>query len=209
MQGAGHMMCRNVLLVVALLTALMLPACGGKPTPDVQAIETQVAARIFATQTASVPVKTPTPPHAPPIVKENKDEKLYGENVMVVQVPAGKRVTLKVMDLWKAPGDAPLPACAEAYLRFTWIVRQPYPDGRGGPGRRDVHPHGKWPEAGDWERCNRRGDRRVVRRANAVQQQPAGLLGRDPVCCRPRGFLTGSRDHHIDPGPQPQRRCCP
>ena len=123
------MLCRKVLFIVALLIALMLPACGGKPTPDVQAIETQVAARIFATQTASVPVKTPTPPHAPPIVKENKDEKLYGENVMVVQVPAGKRVTLKVMDLWKAPGDAPLPACAEAYLRVTWIVRQPYPDG--------------------------------------------------------------------------------
>jgi hypothetical protein len=121
---------RNEVLVIALLIALTLPACGGKPAADVQAIETQTAAKIFATQTASVPTKTPTPPHAPPIVKENKDEKLYGENVLVVQVPAGKRVTLKVMDLWKAPETAPVPSCAEAYLKFTWIVRQPYPDGR-------------------------------------------------------------------------------
>jgi hypothetical protein len=121
---------RNEVLVIALLIALTLSACGGKPAADVQAIETQVAAKIFATQTASVPAKTPTPPHAPTIVRENNDGTLYGENVMVVQVPAGKRVTLKVMDLWKAPETTPVPSCAEAYLKFTWIVRKPYPDGR-------------------------------------------------------------------------------
>jgi hypothetical protein len=75
-----------------------------------------------------IALKVVVPPHAPPIVREN-DEVLYGENVMVVKVPAGERVTLKVFDLWKAPVDMP-PECARAYLRFTWIVREPYPDGR-------------------------------------------------------------------------------
>jgi hypothetical protein len=91
----------------------------------VQAIETQTAAKIFATLTASLPTGTPAPPHAPPIVKESANEKLYGEKVMAVQVPAGQRVSLKVMDLWRAPEASPLPSCAEAYLRFTWIVRKP------------------------------------------------------------------------------------
>ena len=76
-----------------------------------------------------IALKAVIAPHAPPIAKENNDEKLWGESVKVVQVPAGERVTLKVSDLWKAPGDV-VPECAAAYLRFTWIVREPYPDGR-------------------------------------------------------------------------------
>ena len=68
-------------------------------------------------------------PHAPPIVKEHDNETLFDENVMVVQVPAGERVTLKVFDLWKGPADV-FPDCAKAYLRFTWVVREPYPDYR-------------------------------------------------------------------------------
>ena len=68
-------------------------------------------------------------PHAPPIVKEHNDEILFYDSVMVVPVPAGERVTFEVEDLWKATGDAPLPDCSSAYLRFTWIVREPYPDG--------------------------------------------------------------------------------
>ena len=52
---------RNTVLVIVLLVGLTFSACGGKPTPDVQALETQTAARIFATQTASVPTQTHTP----------------------------------------------------------------------------------------------------------------------------------------------------
>lgn len=55
------MVCRKVVLVIALLIGLTLPACGGKPTPDVRAIETQTAASIFATQTANAPTLTSTP----------------------------------------------------------------------------------------------------------------------------------------------------
>jgi hypothetical protein len=68
-------------------------------------------------------------PHAPPIVKESDDETLFAEGVKIVRAPAGERVTLKVSDLWRGPADA-LPECARAFLRFTWIVRRPYPDGR-------------------------------------------------------------------------------
>jgi len=73
-------------------------------------------------------LKPPVPPHAKPIVKQS-GEILYGDNVQVVKVPAGERIHLKVFDLWKGPGDV-APECASAYLRFTWIVREPYPDGR-------------------------------------------------------------------------------
>ena len=60
---------RNVVLVIALFIVLTLSACGGKPTPDVQAIETQTAAKIFATQTASVPTQTEyTPTDAAPAI---------------------------------------------------------------------------------------------------------------------------------------------
>ena len=52
---------RNVVLVIVMLIGLTFSACGGKPTPDVQALETQTAAKIFATQTASVPTQTHTP----------------------------------------------------------------------------------------------------------------------------------------------------
>jgi hypothetical protein len=76
-----------------------------------------------------IALKALVPPHAPPIVKESDNETLFDENVMVVKVPSGERVTLKVFDLWKGPGDA-VPECAKAYLRFTWIVPEPYPDGR-------------------------------------------------------------------------------
>jgi hypothetical protein len=76
-----------------------------------------------------IALKRLVPPHAPPIVKETADETLFSERVMVVKVPAGERVTLKVADLWTGPGDA-IPDCASGYLRFTWIVREPYPDGR-------------------------------------------------------------------------------
>ncbi len=69
------------------------------------------------------------PPHAPPIVKEPASETLFAERTMVVTVPAGERVALKVADLWTGPQDA-IPDCASGYLRFTWIVRDPYPDGR-------------------------------------------------------------------------------
>lgn len=52
---------RNVALDILLLICLTFSACASKPTPDVQAIETQTAAKIFATQTASVPEPTNTP----------------------------------------------------------------------------------------------------------------------------------------------------
>jgi hypothetical protein len=76
-----------------------------------------------------IALKRVVPPHAPPIVKVPADETLFAERVMVVKIPAGERVTLKVNDLWTGPGDA-IPDCAGGYLRFTWIVREPYPDGR-------------------------------------------------------------------------------
>ena len=44
---------KNVVLVIVLLIGLTFSACGGKSTPDVQAIETQTAAKIYATQTAA------------------------------------------------------------------------------------------------------------------------------------------------------------
>ncbi len=74
-------------------------------------------------------LKRVVPPHAPPIVKEPTDETLFAERVLVEKVPAGERVILKVADLWTGPQDA-IPDCATGYLRFTWIVREPYPDGR-------------------------------------------------------------------------------
>ena len=58
---------RDFLPVIVLFIGLTFSACGGKPTPDVQAIETQTAAKIFATQTASVPTRTEyTPTDAAP-----------------------------------------------------------------------------------------------------------------------------------------------
>jgi len=52
---------RGVILVVLLFFVLALSACGGSTASDARAVETQVAAKIFATQTASVPTETPTP----------------------------------------------------------------------------------------------------------------------------------------------------
>ena len=52
---------KNLVLAIVLLIGLVFSTCGGKPTPDVQAIETQTAAKIYATQTASVPIETATP----------------------------------------------------------------------------------------------------------------------------------------------------
>jgi hypothetical protein len=52
---------RNFGLIVVLLIGLTFSACGGRPTSDVQALETQIAAKIFATLTASVPNQTRTP----------------------------------------------------------------------------------------------------------------------------------------------------
>ena len=58
---------KNVVLVIVLLIGLTFSACGGKSTPDVQALETQTAAKIYATQTAAAPIPTDTPkPTAPP-----------------------------------------------------------------------------------------------------------------------------------------------
>ena len=37
---------KNVVLVIALLIGLTLPACGGKTTPYAQATETQTARRV-------------------------------------------------------------------------------------------------------------------------------------------------------------------
>jgi hypothetical protein len=42
---------KNIVLVIVMLIGLTFSACGGKPTPDVQALETQTAAKIFATPT--------------------------------------------------------------------------------------------------------------------------------------------------------------
>ena len=52
---------RGVILVTVLSLGLALSACGGTPTADVRAAETQIAAKIYATQTASVPTPTDTP----------------------------------------------------------------------------------------------------------------------------------------------------
>jgi hypothetical protein len=60
-QRSWHMARKNVVLVIVLLIGLTFSACGGKSTPDVQAVETQTAAKIFATQTASVPTQPVTP----------------------------------------------------------------------------------------------------------------------------------------------------
>ncbi len=49
---------RSIVIVVALLVSLISSACSGQPAPNIQAIETQTAAKIFATQTASVPNRT-------------------------------------------------------------------------------------------------------------------------------------------------------
>ncbi len=49
---------RKVILIIGLLISLTISACGGQPAPDVQSIETRTAARIFATQTASVSTQT-------------------------------------------------------------------------------------------------------------------------------------------------------
>lgn len=54
-------MCKKTTLAIVLLACLTFSACGGKPTPDVRAIETQTAAKIFATQTAVIPTQTQTP----------------------------------------------------------------------------------------------------------------------------------------------------
>jgi hypothetical protein len=52
---------RTAIIAIVLLIGLTLSACGGKPTQAVQEIETQTAAKIFATQTAGVPTLTNTP----------------------------------------------------------------------------------------------------------------------------------------------------
>jgi hypothetical protein len=58
---------RNTVLAIAVLIGLTFSACGGKPTPDVQALETQTATKIYATQTAAAPTPTDTPkPIVPP-----------------------------------------------------------------------------------------------------------------------------------------------
>ena len=38
-----------------------------------------------------IALKAVVPPHAPPIVKEDDNETLFDENVMVARVPAGER----------------------------------------------------------------------------------------------------------------------
>lgn len=70
---------------------------------------------------------TSTPPHAPPIQIQFEAE-LFAEQVMIVTVKSGEKVTLKVMDLWDAPLGAPTD-CVNAFVAFSWIVRDPYPEG--------------------------------------------------------------------------------
>lgn len=48
---------RKVILIIGLLISLTISACGGQSRPDLRAIETNVSAEIFATQTASVPTR--------------------------------------------------------------------------------------------------------------------------------------------------------
>lgn len=52
---------RSFVIVGILFLSLILSACKGTPTADVRAAETQIAAKIYATQTASVPILTKTP----------------------------------------------------------------------------------------------------------------------------------------------------
>ncbi len=72
-------------------------------------------------------VPTVIPPHAPEIVA-TPGRPLYAEKQIVVQLGHGERHTLSGRDLWSAPEGVPV-SCATAYIRFTWIVRDPYPAG--------------------------------------------------------------------------------
>ncbi len=73
----------------------------------------------------------PTPqveaPHAPPI-KLAFNAPLYDEQIKLLTVKSGEKTSLLVKDLWSAPAGTPV-SCATGFLAFTWIVRDPYPQG--------------------------------------------------------------------------------
>lgn len=73
------------------------------------------------------PTPMPTAPHAPPIQIDFEAE-LFAEQVMIITVKSGESVTLSMRDLWDAPIGTP-GDCMNSFVAFSWIVREPYPEG--------------------------------------------------------------------------------
>jgi hypothetical protein len=53
---------------------------------------------------------------------------LYDEQVLLLTIPSGGKEVIRIMDLWSAPEGTEV-SCASGFLAFTWIVRDPYPEG--------------------------------------------------------------------------------
>lgn len=71
------------------------------------------------------------PPHAPGIDafgRELDGATLFDENVEIVGIEPGQRQSASVQEWWAGPIDAPA-SCANAFIAFTWVVREPFPGG--------------------------------------------------------------------------------
>ena len=56
---------KGLLALLLIVCTVLVVACGGAPTPDKAAIETEVAMNVFATLTAQAPTATPIPTDTP------------------------------------------------------------------------------------------------------------------------------------------------
>src|SRR5687767_4522267 len=68
-------------------------------------------------------------PHAPEI-QVGTSEVTWGEDVMLVEIEAGKRHELEAEKLYSEATTFPPPSCiGPAFIVYTWQVREPYPEG--------------------------------------------------------------------------------
>jgi hypothetical protein len=65
----------------------------------------------------------------------------FDEQLMVLNLSSGEKQVLKVAELWSAPTGTSA-SCASGGIAFTWIVRDPYPEGRGDLEFRHIIPMG-------------------------------------------------------------------
>jgi hypothetical protein len=132
-------------------TSVALTETSVFPTPTPTALPpTLTPTHVPSSPTPPPPTKTPEPPHAP-MIKNNFGTPLYDEQLILLTIASGEKKILKVQDLWSAPLGTPV-SCASGFIAFTWLVRDPYPEGGEdlefhrivpmGGGRTEVFAHG-------------------------------------------------------------------
>ncbi len=123
----------NPSIVSALFDRTIIPSTptsqtGNKVTyPNTTDSPTQTPTPIGTDTPTPTIQPTLTPPHAP-LIENNSGTTLFDEKLIILKIPSGEKMQLKVMDIWSAPEGTPV-SCATGFIYFTWLVRKPYPSG--------------------------------------------------------------------------------